>query len=245
MTKLRLTFFAGFAVLCLSVVGMLAWWGVWIPNRPPVETHPVRGIDVSHHQGEIAWKMVDRSRVQFAYIKATEGGDYQDQAFAKNWREAAAAGIARGAYHFYTLGTPGRVQAANFIANVPVEAGALPPAVDLEISGYNTRHTQAPAELQRELVVFMKEVKKRYQKTPVIYTSASFRADFLSNFPVERLWIREVFWKPAGDWMFWQFSGRGRLRGLAPPVDMNVFRGSRAEFVALLDDEVAATEVVR
>jgi lysozyme len=51
------------------------------------------------------------------------------------------------------------------------------------------------------------------------------------------LWVRHVFLAPSrrryGAWLFWQFSQDGRIDGIARPVDLNVFRGSAAEFERL------------
>ena len=54
-------------------------------NYPSAARFPIRGIDVSHHQGEIDWTAVKASRVEFAFIKASEGGDFRDREFARNW----------------------------------------------------------------------------------------------------------------------------------------------------------------
>jgi hypothetical protein len=85
----------------------LCFFGIWIPNEPAEAKYPIRGIDVSHHQRDIKWDAVKDSGIGFAYIKATEGADFKDKKFQENWAHANAAGIARGAYHFFTLGTPG------------------------------------------------------------------------------------------------------------------------------------------
>lgn len=53
----------------------------------------MRGIDVSHHQGDIDWQRVAADDVAFAIIKATEGGDHIDDAFATNLSEARAAAL--------------------------------------------------------------------------------------------------------------------------------------------------------
>lgn len=34
----------------------------------------------------------------------------------------------------------------------------------------------------------------------------------------------------SGDWVVWQYSGRGRLRGVGTCVDLNAFSGTPAEF---------------
>jgi lysozyme len=46
--------------------------------------YPLRGIDVSNHQGAIDWQRVAADDVSFAIIKATEGGDWVDKSFARN-----------------------------------------------------------------------------------------------------------------------------------------------------------------
>jgi lysozyme len=232
MTR-RLSLAAIFLIAVVLGLFGLCYFGIWIPNEPSRKSYPIRGIDVSHHQGEIQWNFVKRSDTQFAYIKATEGVDFKDDKFHDNWAGAAAVGMPRGAYHFFTLGTPGQLQAANFIATVPVVSEALPPAIDLEFSGYNKSRRPSSQEFQRELSAFWDEVLVRYRRTPIIYTTADFQKQYLTKMPVERLWIREVITKPREPWMFWQYSPRGKLRGVPTFVDLNVFHGALADFQKL------------
>ncbi|MEQ9573578.1 MAG: GH25 family lysozyme, partial [Nitratireductor sp.] len=63
--------------------------------------HAVHGVDVSRWQGEIDWVKLRGQGANFAWIKATDGGDHVDPMFKTNWRAARAAGIPRGAYHFF------------------------------------------------------------------------------------------------------------------------------------------------
>lgn len=65
----------------------------------------VHGIDVSHYQGNIDWKMLTQTRqgkfpIHFVFMKASEGGDYGDKAFSSNFDSAKTYGFIRGAYHF-------------------------------------------------------------------------------------------------------------------------------------------------
>ena len=77
---------------------------------------PVAGIDVSRHQGAIDWPRVAAAGIRFAWIKATEGGDYRDPAFGRNWELAEAAGVRRGAYHFVYWCRPAKDQGNWFVA---------------------------------------------------------------------------------------------------------------------------------
>lgn len=225
------------AAACLTgiVIGGLAlcFFGIWIPNAPSRSQYPVRGIDVSHHQGPIDWSAVKSSGIQFAYIKATEGANFTDATFADNWKNSNAAGIVHGAYHFFTLGRSGEVQAANFIATAPADADALPPAIDLEFSGYNKDRRPSPEEFQRELAIFWDAVVAHYRKLPVVYTASDFQKQYLRFMPIERLWIREVVLKPESGWTFWQFSARGRVRDVPTFVDLNVFHSPPPELAKL------------
>ena len=81
----------------------LALWLYALHWHPSDAAWPGQGIDVSHHQGPIDWTALPVQGVDFAYIKATEGGDHRDTRFAENWRASRAAGVRRGAYHFFTL----------------------------------------------------------------------------------------------------------------------------------------------
>ena len=229
----RVCITAGFITAIALILLGLCFFGLWIPNTPSHSKYPIRGIDVSHHQGPIDWARVKDSRIQFAYIKATEGTDFKDEQFAQNWNEAAAAGIKRGAYHFFCLQTSGEKQAANFIATAPYEADALPPAIDLEFSGYNKERRPSAEDFQRELSAFWDAIFSHYQKLPVVYTTSDFQKQYLAQMPIEHLWIREVILFPRQPWTIWQFSPRGRVRGVSGFVDLNVFNGRAADFQKL------------
>ena len=126
--------------LILVILALVAGFGLYRMgfvrfNYPDVGRYPVLGVDVSHHQGPIRWSELRSSGISFAFIKATEGADHQDAAFALNWQQAGAAGVARGAYHFFTFCADGSAQADNFIATVPALGGELPPVADVEFGG--------------------------------------------------------------------------------------------------------------
>lgn len=186
---------------------------------------PTYGIDVSHHQGHIAWAKLPRQGVDFAYIKATEGGDHVDRRFAINWQAARAAGIRRGAYHFFTLCRSGRAQAAHFIRHVPFDPAALPPAVDLEFPG-NCDHRPSRANFHRELSDFLRIVEAHYGKPAVLYLTRVFDRRYRVSATLDRpLWLRSLHYEPrfgARPWAIWQVSNVRRLDGVHGHVDWNV-----------------------
>jgi len=210
----------------------------WLrPNRPVAARFPVHGIDVSHHQGAIDWDAVKADRVAFAYVKATEGADWRDPRFDENWRGADRAGIPRGAYHFFTFCAPGAPQAENFLAALRASHGELPPVADVEFTGNCTRW-ESIARIRQELAVFLDRIEAAAGRRPILYLTQTSHARIVAgHFPEHELWVRHVFLVPSqrryGRWLFWQFAHDGRIGGISRPVDLNVFRGTPAEFERL------------
>lgn len=235
----------GLILLAVGVLVALFYFGLWSPNGWVARAYPIQGIDVSNHQGPIDWAKVATSKVNFVYIKATEGGDFRDRSFAENWKEAGRHGIVRGAYHYFTMKSSGREQAANMIAAVPVDARALPPAVDLEFFG-NSKDRRSVASFRKELEDFLGMVRAAYGKEPVIYTDDNFAGKYLAGYPIRRLWVPDFFtvpdWSSEVKWTFWQFSERGRVPGISTYVDRNVFAGTPADFRALVEKEKAESK---
>ena len=200
--------------------------GLWVPNGRAAGAYAVRGVDVSHHQGKIDWAAVASDGIGFAYIKATEGRDLQDSGFRENWKQSADQHLPRGAYHFFTLTTPGKAQADNFLATVPVDPTALPPAVDLEFGGNNSSRPSVEA-FHAELDTFLERLRRAYGKEPVLYTDEEFYQQYLKHYPIQRLWIASTLTEPrppfAHAWLFWQFTAQGRVRGIGTLVDLDVF----------------------
>ena len=201
---------------------------------PAPTDYAIQGIDVSKYQGDVDWNAVAGSGVRFAYIKATEGGDYLDEKFQQNWELARAAGIARGAYHFAYWCRSAQEQAAWFLANVPNDPSALPPVLDVE---WNPQSRTCPRKLPREQALAMMKtilsaMEQAYGKRPVIYTSVDFHRDVLQGeFQDYPMWVRSVRAYPSvkyGDrrWNFWQHTATGSVPGVRGYVDRNCYYGS-------------------
>ena len=222
-------------VLLAGTVHRSGWVQVDAPDEAGV---PVRGIDVSHHQGEIDWPRVAAAGIRFAFIKATEGRDHRDGRFEANWRGADGAGIARGAYHFFTFCSPGREQAEHFLRTAPPTPGSLPPVADVEFVG-NCKGWRSLDDVRAELRAFLELLERAAGATPVLYvTPDSFERVAAGEFGGYPIWIRSVVEQPApdafGGWLIWQFSETGRVPGIRGPVDLDVLRpGASIESLVL------------
>ncbi|MES2639086.1 MAG: GH25 family lysozyme [Myxococcota bacterium] len=219
-------------VLVAAAIGVAAllWQGILWFNMPSRARWPIRGLDVSHHQGAIDWARVDAAAWRFVWIKATEGGDWRDSRFAENWVGARAAGLAPGAYHFYTFCRPAAEQAANFLAVTPDEPNTLPPVVDVEFGG-NCAARPTREALLAELAVYADAVEAGLGRRPLLYATGDATRDYqLSGIA----WVRDIFWEPAPPWTVWQYGQRGRVDGIDTFVDVNVFGGDAAAFAAFV-----------
>jgi lysozyme len=216
------------AVLAVAVLaGMLAtWWFLWVPNwRPPLEEGERYGIDVSGHQDVIYWREVADDGITFAYIKATEGGDFTDDRFDENWRGAREAGLDLGAYHFFTLCTPGADQARHFLDVAPPESNALQPAVDLELAG-NCSARPSPAELKEQLGDFIRLVEGAWGREVILYVGDDFERAYPVRHELDRpLWDHRFLLRPDLEgWLIWQLHGYARVDGIDGGVDLDVMR---------------------
>lgn len=204
--------------------GSVAAGPALVDGRPVLGDGEQLVLDVSVHQADIDWKRVARDGIAGAYVKASEGGDFRDKRFDRNWSELRRAGLRRGAYHFFTFCRHGTEQAANFLAAAPPATGSLPPAVDVETSG-NCALRPSPEDLRSELAAFLRPVEAAWGQRVVLYASFDVQAVYglaaALNVPE---WERSLGRRPAGDWLLWQASAAARVDGVQGDVDINVLR---------------------
>ena len=198
----------------------------------------VRGIDVSHYQEDIDWEQLQDAQlggvpVRFVFIKATEGSDLLDDCFNQNFAQAHKHGIIRGAYHFFSTKSPAKRQARWFCKEVWLEDEDLPPVLDVEQIGDYT-----PQQLRSQVLQWLNAVESHYGVPPILYTSYSFRKQYLNTPEFDRYpyWIAHYYvdhLKYKGEWHFWQHSDRGRVDGIGTAVDVNVFNGKYEDLLKL------------
>ena len=208
--------------LCVAIAAVLLWF-VWLPGWRP-ELHPGEhyGIDVSAEDGAIAWRPVRDDDVDFAYLKATEGREFTDARFDRNWLDTAAVGIEHGAYHTFTLCSPGADQARHFLNVAPPDPAALPPAVDLEqLAGPCGASTDS---VGRELRQFLSMVDSAWGRQVVVYATSDFEARYPVTIDAGRpRWKPHLLTRPDGNgWGVWQASQRAHVEGIPATVDLDV-----------------------
>ena len=95
----------------------------------------VEGVDVSSHQGTVAWSALYARGIRFAYVKATEGRTYRNPYFHSQYRGAYRRDVP-GAYHFAIPNiSTGSTQASIFVAHGggwSADGRTLPGVLDID-----------------------------------------------------------------------------------------------------------------
>jgi lysozyme len=215
-------------------------------------TAGVIGPDVSSHNHDkgasLNWRAIRRSGgASFAFVKATEGGDYRNPSFSSDFASARSHGLIRGAYHY---ARPRGASAHEITRSANAEAvqfgsvigdlnspGNLAPVLDLEDAG-----DLNPPGLSLWVHTWLKRTTKLTGRTPIIYTGATFWQKKMGNstaYAAYPLWVAAYgVSKPAriggwGSYTFWQYTDSGHLAGASPSIDLSVFNGSFAQLSAM------------
>ena len=192
----------------------------------------VKGIDVYHFDNgakPIDWTAVKKAGASFAFVKATESTNFTDASFQTNWDGLQAAGMYRGAYHFFHSDVDPAAQATYFLSVVgKVEAG------DMLVLDLESANGQTQATILSHALTWMKNVETATGTKPILYTSPAFLSNFggLGAYP---LWVANYgvscpdvpsAWKT---YEFWQSTGTGSFPPLTGNVDLDTFNGTLAD----------------
>lgn len=191
------------------------------------------GIDISHYQRkeDIKWDSLSIGNrtipIKFVVLRATMGNRSNDKHFDDFWLKAKEHHLIRGAYHFYRADEDPVLQANNFLANVKLESGDLPPILDIE----RIPKKKSKEKLVEDLKIWCKIVEDAYGEKPIIYTYYHYHKDFLKGeFKDYPLWLANYNDVPApspdDDWDFWQFTEKGIVYGINTKVDVDIYNGS-------------------
>lgn len=201
----------------------------WEVTSIPDNKETLEGIDISNHQGSINWKAIDQNSVNFAFIKATEGINFVDKSFNKNWNESQDAGFLVGAYHYFNVDDDGKKQAEHYISVVPKEKHTLPPVIDIEET------SEEQAKLIVELRQCAETLEAYYGVKPIFYVNnKTYELYIRDNFEDYLIWYA-IYNNPPPieNWTFWQFTDSGSVNGIDGPVDFNNFQGNKEDIMLI------------
>lgn len=212
---------------------------------------PLNGIDVSNHQGAVAWGAVAASGVAFAIAKCSgdEGGGadrFADPFFAANWRGMAGAGLVRGAYHYARPSVAAPEASAAFFVERIGAVGGLGPG-DLVALDLEDPAVPVGVALVGWTAAWLDLVERALAVAPLLYTGAYYLREHgfvvgdrarhaLGRYP---LWLASYQDTPPPappGWpraTIWQTSASGAVPGVAGPCDTDRFVGTADELRAL------------
>lgn len=214
-------------------------YGYELSLKGPV-TGPLRGIDVSSHQGTIDWNAVAASGVQFVIVRAmcwsnAAGGYAMDTKFVENVKGAKAAGLMVGAYWYSDAfnGNEAR-QEVQFIANSSEWKALKAAGITLDLPFY----------IDYEDPWILKDNHSTYDSRTDAVRSGMVAVEQLlgtaTGFYASESWMKTQFdgaglmnegyyawvahWGSSqgmGNVQMWQYSNAGSVAGISGNVDLN------------------------
>lgn len=202
------------------------------------------GVDISNHQGDVDLAAVAAHGISFAFMKASEGVYFTDHTFARNWVNARAAGLVRGAYHFARPSKSNPKAEAAYFLSVVENAGGLEPG-DLLVLDMEDAGVPEDKDLTNLVLIFLLEVEAVTGVAPLVYSGWWYLEPHIPDIgrlDGYKLWLASYGdIEPRGA-TIWQYTDRGRVNGIHGNVDMNRFDGSVADLQALgKADDAAGT----
>ena len=139
-----------------------------------------------------------------------------------------AAGLVRGAYHFFEPNDDPTQQATHFLSTVQPAPGDLPPVLDVETTG-----EVSDSELWSGVAAWLELVERATGYSPILYTAPGFWDSHAPDLSLTRypLWLADYADQPTlpdgwTSWLFWQYSQSGSCPGVTGAVDLDVFSGT-------------------
>lgn len=233
MRKPKKQFYVVILVFAL-VLGLIIYKIFFQPDTFQVNKlkYPIFGIDVSKHNGKINWEKLKDEKLDFVFIKATEGKTRLDPTYQYNLKGAKSINVRVGAYHFFKFNRDGADQARNFLSRVNLSSLNFAPILDVEESGNYTNRNN-PKLVIKEIRKFINYVEARSSRKVIIYTNGhEYNKYIKNNFNNNPLWICSLDEVPPIDreWKFWQYAHKGEIDGIKGWVDLNTFNGSRNDW---------------
>lgn len=193
------------------------------------------GIDVSAYSGDIDWKKVKESGIDFAMIRVggrgygESGQMYTDERAIEYINGAKEEGIKVGAYFFsQAISTEEAIEEADYVKTVLGDIKLdYPVAYDWEIIKDDDARTDSVSASQAtECARAFCDRIKEHGYTPILYSPSRelyFKYD-LSRLADIDIWYCEYANVPTFYYEFsmWQYSATGTIDGIEGAVDLNI-----------------------
>lgn len=186
-----------------------------------------KGIDVSEFQGDINFEKVKNDGIEIVYIRSSEGTNYIDAKFERNYEKAKENGLKIGFYHYVTARSVSQAEKeAQFFASV-ISGKVVDCRLAMDFESFGNLNKN---EINTIGLAFMKKLEELTKKEVVLYSNAYTASNIwqgeTTSYP---LWIAQYevqepqnsgTWK---SWAGWQYTDTGKINGISTYVDRNRF----------------------
>lgn len=183
-----------------------------------------RGIDISHHQGDIDFNKL-KGNIDFAMVRTSYGSFYEDRKYKRNINGLERIGVPYGLYHFSyaTSIEEAKKEAVGFINIIKKYNPTYPVVIDIESSNRTTNVKNDTLVDITDTICSMIENAGYYV---MIYANLDYFNGKLNSSKLDRYdkWLAQWSSKPTYNKNFgiWQYSSKGTVPGITGNVDLNV-----------------------
>ena len=195
----------------------------------------LKGIDVSHYQGEINWEKV-KPQIDFAILRCGLGDDIKsqdDKYFERNYAECTRLGIPFTVYFFsYAVN---KAKVAKEIAHIKRLLNGkkinTPVYIDVENTMGLEWRTISNADMLGIMQEFNKQLNALGYKMGIYSSRLAFWNEKMTDKWYDSIskWVAEYGAKVNNfnrTYDIWQHTSKGRIDGISGNVDMNVMYNS-------------------
>jgi GH25 family lysozyme M1 (1,4-beta-N-acetylmuramidase) len=172
------------------------------------------GVALSRHNAGVDFSALRQRKVNFAFIRVSQGEDSKDSAAETHIVKAAESGMKIGLYHFFTPSGDLSKQYANFSTELKNKSWQLAPVIDAE----DMPSQSVDDKYADRLFEFANDIERDFGIKPIIYTTRVFADAHMderfSKFP---LFIARFTMTSEGkpslpkwwqSYVFWHFTDR-------------------------------------
>ena len=210
-----------------AIITVSASNGVYAEFSVIVYTDILRGIDVSKWQGDINWKKVASSGIDFVMIRSSYGSEHTDEMLKKNVEGCEKYGIDYGFYHYTYAKTAdeAKQEAKYFLSRIKNFDPTYPVVLDIEEEYFKKMSRKQVTDI---IAAFMTELENAGYYAAV-YSYAIFFRDNVDMSRIEKYDIWVASWGDEeklndsydGHYGMWQYSAIGSVNGIDGEVDLN------------------------
>ena len=203
-----------------------------------------RGIDISHHQGDIDFDKL-KGNIDFAMVRTSYGSFYEDKKYKQNILGLERVKIPYGLYHFSyaTSIESAEKEAEGFINIIKKYNPTYPVVIDIEASD-RTSNVRGDTLVDIADTICRKIEEAGYYA--MIYANLDYLNNKLNDSRLDKYdkWLAEWKSKPTYNKNFgiWQYSSKGSIPGINGNVDLNISYKDYPSIIKIVKEEEKSTD---